>query len=323
MKQKLIMAVARVLAAVSVIVIAIWVAIAQPTVRRNSTSSLRVDPNRLRSHVTMLCETLYPRDWQSESNLTACADYIAAEFAEGGARVEFQVFEVFGRQYRNVVGRFGAAEGDTLVVGAHYDACDYTPGADDNASGIAVLIELARLLGENSPDREVELVAYALEEPPFFKTANMGSAIHARRAADGKRKIAGMIALEMVGYYSDEVGSQSYPSLLFYLLYPRRGNFLGVVGRWDQGDWIKRVKVGMKGATDLPIYSIRAPTVVPGIEFSDHLNYWEHDIPAVMVTDTAFYRNEAYHTGSDTPDRLDYGRMSKVVVALREAIDGL
>ena len=148
----------------------------------------------------------------------------------------------------------------------------------------------------------------------------MGSAIHAESIAGEKSNITGVIVLEMVGCFNDEKGSQSYPSLLLRAFYPRRGNFIAVAGRWDQGDWIKAVKVGMLGSTDLPVYSIRAPSALPGIDFSDHFNYWPYGIKAVMVTDTSFYRNKAYHESEDTADRLDYDRMSMVVVAVFEAL---
>ena len=121
-------------------------------------------------------------------------------------------------------------------------------------------------------------------------------------------------------YFKDEWGSQSYPTLLLRLMYPSRANFIAVASRWDQGHWIKRVKAGMKGTTDLPVYSIRAPSVIPGIDFSDHLNYWPYGVNALMITDTAFYRNKAYHSSGDTPDRLDYSRLGKVVVAVFETI---
>ena len=127
----------------------------------------------------------------------------------------------------------------------------------------------------------------------------------------------------MVGYFNDKWGSQAYPAPLLYLMYPSRGNFIGVVSKWDQGDWIKTVKVAMKGTTDLPVYSMRAPAALPGIDFSDHRNYWPHGITSLMVTDTAFYRNKAYHSVDDTPDRLDYGRMAKVTIAVFNALESI
>jgi Zn-dependent M28 family amino/carboxypeptidase len=294
--------------------------IAQPTFRRNHPSAVSVDADRLKVHVSTLSRTFHPRDWEHPANLAMCADYIATQFTNAGAVVESQEFKVQGNRYRNVIGRFGVGKASKVVVGAHYDTCGDTPGADDNASGIAALIELAYLAGADVPQRELELVAYVLEEPPFFRTSHMGSAIHAESIAREKSNIIGVIVLESVGCFNDEKGSQSYPSLMLRAFYPSRGDFIAVAGRWDQGDWIKAVKVGMLGSTDLPVYSIRAPSALPGIDFSDHINYWPYGINAAMVTDTAFYRNKAYHESEDTADRLDYDRMSMVVVAVFEAL---
>lgn len=320
MKRKLLKAAARVLGAVAVVVFAVWIVVAQPTFGGNKRSQATVAPLKLRGHVEVLALTFHPRDWQHPENLDKAAEYIAGHFTAAGATVEFQDFTARDQRYRNVIGRFGVGKGQKVVVGAHYDACGETPGADDNASGVAALIELAYLVGHELPSSEVELVAYTLEEPPFFRTALMGSAIHAKSLAAGKADIRGVIVLEMIGYFSDQWGTQSYPVPLLHLMYPSRANFIGVIGPWNQGGWVKTVKVGMKGATDLPVYSIRAPAALPGVDFSDHMNYWPYGINALMIADTAFYRNKEYHLAGDTPDRLDYGRMAQVAVAVFEAI---
>lgn len=309
--------VAVLLSAVSVVACTL---VAQPTMKSNATSTKTADPDKLREHVIALSETFLPRDWTNPANLIRCADYIAGHLERAGAKVEFQDYEVHGHTYRNVIGRFGAGKERKLVVGAHYDAYRDLPGADDNASGVAGLLELARLIGETPPDLEVELVAYTLEEPPFFAGPLMGSVIHAESVAAERSRIVGVIVLEMIGYFSDEPGSQSYPLPVFKLFYPRRGDFITVVSRWDQGGLIRQVKRAMKGATALPVYSFRGPSSLPGVDFSDHRNYWPHDIRAVMITNTAFYRNKAYHTEHDTADRLDYERTGMVVVAVYEAV---
>jgi len=319
-KRKIIKSAARILGTVVIIVFAVWIALAQPSCRSNDASSATVSPSELRQHVETLSQRFYPRHWRNRENLEKCADYIAEQFEEAGAAVEFQPFTVDGREYRNVIGRFGVGLRPRIVVGAHYDTCGPQPGADDNASGIAALIELAELLGNISPTSAIDVVAYTLEEPPFFRSEQMGSAIHAKSIADDKTMYRGVIVLEMVGYFKDDWGSQNHPNLLLRLMYPSRGNFIGVVSRWDQGDWVKAVKAGMKGTTELPVYSMRGPTVVPGIDFSDHQNYWKYGFKALMVTDTAFYRNEAYHSPRDTSDRLDYDRMAQVTVAVFGAI---
>lgn len=295
----------------------------QPTREQNSPSSVTVSPVRLKEHVVMLSETLHPRDYTHLKNLNRCTEYIKDTFAEAGAAPESQRFEVNGSTYQNIIGRFGVGKGAKLIIGAHYDSCGNTPGADDNASGVAGLIELARLFQKHPPEREIEMVAYSLEEPPFFGTQNMGSAFHARSIADSGQKISGVIVLEMIGFFSNERGSQRFPNFMLRFFYPSRGNFIGVVGPGNQGDWIKQMKIGMRGTTDLPVHSIRAPSIIPGSDYSDHRNYWPYGINALMITDTAFLRNRAYHSEHDTADRLDYERMSKVVIAVFEAVQTL
>jgi Zn-dependent M28 family amino/carboxypeptidase len=178
------------------------------------------------------------------------------------------------------------------------------------------LIELAYLLGRNPPARTVELVAYTLEEPPHFRTSHMGSVRHARALAAARREVRLMVSLEMIGYFSDAAGSQSFPLPGMSLLYPSRGDFIALVGRFGDFGVTRRAKSLMAGATDLAVFSINAPGFIPGIDFSDHLSYWNEGFPALMVTDTAFYRNANYHRASDTDETLDYRRMAQVVQAV-------
>jgi hypothetical protein len=320
--NKLYKAIARITLAIAVILCAVWFSISQPTMRKNHASSAHVDEARLRTHVTTLSESFLPRNYTETANLNNCAEYIFQNFVQAGALVERQEFTVEQKKYVNIIGLFGKEKTKQIIIGAHYDTVQGTPGADDNASGVAGLIELAYLIGKTELSRGVELVAYSLEEPPFFGTDMMGSAFHAA-SIERSRQIEGVIVLEMIGYYDDRWGSQSYPMALLNILYPNRGNFIAVVGRTDQTEFTKRVKVGMKGATDIPVYSINAPEFIPGVDFSDHRNYWERGFNALMITDTAFYRNKAYHKTGDTAERLDYYRMSKVVVGVFEAIKKL
>ncbi len=300
--------------------VGLWVMIARPTMQANVPSSVQVAPVELEQHVRMLSETFHPRNHRSYKNLDRCVSYISKVFQQAGARVTVQPFEVTGHVYHNVIARFGSSDEDLIIVGAHYDSYADTPGADDNASGVAGLLALAKLLGQDSCGQNVELVAYCLEEPPYFRTQAMGSATHANNIAELGLSLKGVIVLEMIGYYTEEAFSQDYPIAALRLMYPSTGNFVAVVGRIDQGHYTEQVKVGMQGATDLPVYSISAPAELPGIDFSDHLSYWRHDMEAVMVTDTAFYRNKSYHELDDTWDRLNYITMSKVVIAVYEAI---
>ena len=229
------------------------------------------------------------------------------------ADVSEQAYEVNGTTYKNVIAAFGPESKERIVVGAHYDAAGEFPAADDNASGIAGLIELAHLLQDVSLPMRVELVAFTLEEPPFFRTAYMGSAIHADSLNKQQASVRLMISLEMIGYFSDALNSQNFPSSVLGLFYPSKGNFIAVVGSFGAGSAVRKVKRAMRSASSLPVYSINAPAFLPGIDFSDHLNYWRVGYDAVMITDTSFYRNKAYHTSNDKADRLDYQRMAMTV----------
>jgi Zn-dependent M28 family amino/carboxypeptidase len=286
----------------------------QPLLRQTDAIAVpAVSPERLKAHVRMLSETLHPRSVEELTNLEAAANYIHAEFTATGAVVADQWFTDRGEKYRNVIARFGPAEGPLLVIGAHYDSFEATPGADDNASGVAGLIELAGLLDRHPPLRPVELVAYTNEEPPHFRYPSMGSAHHAASLRAAGRDISLMLALEMIGWFSDAPGSQTYPVPGMTLLYPDKGDFIAIIGRF--GDWseTREVKAAMRSAGDLPVHSMNSLALIPGVDFSDHLNFWAKGYPALMITDTAFYRNPYYHAAEDTYDRLDYARMAKVV----------
>lgn len=302
----------------------IWGYVTQPTLASSERSKLSVNPAALEAHVRFLSEDCHPRAYNYPENLKRASDYIADHFKRAGAAVSFQDYEVNGRTYRNVIGRFGETDGETFVVGAHYDSHGDTPGADDNASGVAGLIELAYLIGQHElGGQRIELVAYCTEEPPFFGSTDMGSYVHAKSLHDDGVKLRGMLALEMIGYFSDEPGSQSFPMRLLRLYYPGTGNFIAVAGKLDQRSFIGEVKQGMKGTTGLPVYSISAPRSLPGIDFSDHRNYWEFGYNAAMITDTAFYRNRNYHEPGDTADTLDYDRMAMAVVVVYESVNDL
>ncbi len=305
---------------------ALWFVVTQPVMSGRGTGehSPPVDAARLEAHVRMLSETLGPRDEGHPENLDRAAAYLRAEFERARAvAVSEQPFTSRGRTYRNVVAAFGPPTEEIIVVGAHYDTAGPLPGADDNASGVAGLLELAALLGRTPPAMRVELVAYTLEEPPYFRSSLMGSAVHAASLKERGVAVRAMLSLEMIGYFDDRDDSQHYPVSLLKAFYPARGNFIAVVGKLDQIRFLRRVKAAMVGASPLPVYSISAPKSIPGVDFSDHLNYWNEGYDAVMITDTAFYRNPNYHTFEDTPDTLDYQRMAQVVQGVYAAVTAL
>ena len=311
----------RVAAAVSIVVgVAAWV-IRQPVWSQHPASPARVDPARLEAHVRFLSQECFPRHSLARENQGKAIAYIADHLRAAGGRVAMQEFSTPAGSYQNVVAHFGPEEGRRFVVGAHFDSCGVQPGADDNASGVAGLLELAVLLGrETALPVHFELVAYNLEEPPFFAGPYMGSAVHARTLRAQHVPVALMLSLEMIGCFRDERGSQSYPMPLLSLMYPSRANFIAIVGRWDQRAVVGAFKRACMGAADIPVVSIAAPSFVPAIDFSDHRNYWAEGFPALMITDTAFLRNPRYHQPTDTYNTLDYRRMAEVVRLLHAGL---
>ena len=307
--------------AVMFLVVAL-VALTNPVKGRPSASGVSADPARLRADVEALTGLPGFRCFERPGDLDRAAAWVRSALEESGLPVDEQPFEVMGWQFKNFVARYGPADSPILVVGAHYDVCGEQPGADDNASAVAGVLELARLLAEHRPEtaHRIELALWPLEEPPNFRTENMGSAVHAKALAERGANVRGMICLEMLGYFSDEPGSQTYPAPGMGLVYPSVGNFISVVGNGPSWRFTRRVKARMAGATALPVRSINAPAFVPGVDFSDHSNFWRHGWDAVMITDTAFYRNPNYHLISDTPDTLDYERMAQVVTGVYAAM---
>jgi len=268
------------------------------------------NPDVLQQHVKFLSDSLESRSYQMRDGLNLASDYIESQMRKQHAKVNIQSYHVNGLTYQNVIATHGPDDAPMIVVGAHYDAYGGFPGADDNASGVAGLLELNRLLAKERLNKQVVLVAYTLEEPPIYASKGMGSVIHAESL--NKEKVVLMISLEMIGYFNDEANSQDYPVSALGWLYPDTGHFITVVDEIfsTAGQKLKKT-FNQQGLIEA--YSINAPVTVPGIDFSDHRSYWALDIPAIMVTDTAFYRNQNYHTANDTYDTLDYQRMSYVV----------
>jgi len=298
-------------------IVTIWVIVARPI--NFTTGSYNpehlVNPHQLTVHTKFLSEKLIPRDSDNPDNLIKAAKYIKNILDKSSKNVSLKFFDVNSKKYANVIATYGPESEEIIVIGAHYDAYSIFPGADDNASGIAGLLELGKLIATLDLKNKIELVAYTLEEPPYFATNKMGSAQHATELRRKHKRIKIMISLEMIGYFNEKEGTQNYPSILLSLIYPTKGNFIAVV---DQvfSNQAQSIKSAINRYTDLPAYSINAPDFIPGIDFSDHRNFWINDYPAVMVTDTSFYRNFKYHTLDDTYDRLDYKKMAKVVYGI-------
>ncbi len=318
--------------ALALLLVATWFISTQPLFfLANMSSTPAVDSETLKANVYQLSETL-PARQGTEENLQATINWIESqlhEYAKNNAhnnKIYRQSYQVNEENFHNIIVEFlpsnATVDDAYIIVGAHYDTVHGYPGADDNASGVAALLELARLFFENpqSVTQPIQLVFYTLEEPPFFRTNNMGSFIHAASLRQKSQNINIMIALDMIGYYSDKQGSQHFPLPFLDLFYPDQGNFIAIIGNYANMGTVRKVKHSFKTATDLPVYSFNAPAFVAGVDFSDHLNFWKQGYPAVLITDTSFNRNTTYHTEQDTADRLDYKKMAKVVKALYKAI---
>lgn len=273
---------------------------------------------RLKAHVSHLADTIGERHHDNPEALAKAADYIEDQFSNSGFDVHVQHFGGNGRDFRNIIADLPGTGGDSkvLVVGAHYDSVWLSPGADDNASGVAVLLETARLLKEKSHPVTLQFVAFANEEAPFFATPLMGSRVYLDALLKSGRSIHGMMSLEMLGYFDDAANSQHYPFPLA-LFYPHRGNFLAFVGNLHSRTFLHDAIGAFRKARRLPSAGLAAPSqLVPDIRRSDHYTFWQEGIPALMITDTANFRNPYYHTGGDLPDTLDYDSMSRATTAI-------
>ncbi|HWC17037.1 MAG TPA: M20/M25/M40 family metallo-hydrolase [Terriglobales bacterium] len=270
-----------------------------------------------RKHVSVLSATIGPRNTIQYKALQDAARYIEQTLNHFGYQVESKTYEVQGRSVRNLISTIpgGSRASEIVVIGAHYDTVLDTPGADDNASGVAALLELARILKRTHPARTVRLVAFVNEEPPFFQTASMGSWVYAKQVRRLNENIVASVSLETIGVYSDERGSQHYPVGL-NLLYPAKGNFIGFVGNIPSRGLVQEMLRSFRDTTFFPSEGIAAPEWIAGIGWSDQWSFWQEHYPGVMVTDTAPFRNPNYHSPTDQAETLDYDRMARVINGL-------
>jgi Peptidase family M28 len=279
----------------------------------------------LRRHVDAIASE--PHNIAHYGALQRAAAYIETQLQHAGYTPMRQSFLVGAHDVANIEAEHPAARaanGKRVVVfGAHYDSAGTTPGANDNGSGVAALLELARVTAKSPAGKAaVRFVAFVNEEPPYFMTDAMGSAVYAARCAARGEDVVAMLSLETIGYYSNEPGSQQYPPP-FHRVFPRRGNFLAMVSNFRSAAVLGRTARAFRRATTLPVIAAPAPESVPGVGWSDHAAFWRHGFPALMLTDTAPYRYPHYHTREDTPEKLDYERIARVVTGCSAVIRAL
>ncbi|HEX6998572.1 MAG TPA: M20/M25/M40 family metallo-hydrolase [Gammaproteobacteria bacterium] len=280
--------------------------------------------DRLREHVRTLARDIGERHTGRADALSAAARYIEQAFTLAGYSVREQSYEADGIACANLEVELPGREraNEIVLLGAHYDTVPGSPGADDNASGVAALLEIARQLSIRRLNRTVRCVAFVNEEPPYFQSGLMGSVVYAREARARGDDIAMMLSLEMLGCYSSVPGSQRYPPPLG-LCYPDRGDFIGFVSNLRSWRVLARLHRAFRSRCAFPSARLASPAIIPGVAWSDHSSFWRAGYPAVMVTDTAFYRYPHYHLPTDTPEKLDYAAMALVTAGLADAVTTL
>lgn len=277
---------------------------------------------RLRAHIETLAGAIGERNVFRPVALQQAADYIDKAWRDQGYEVSRYAYETRGESVANLeITQAGTSE-EIVLVGAHYDSVFGSPGANDNGSGVAAMLELSRYFASHPSRRTVRFVAFVNEEPPFFKTSGMGSRVYAEMARARGDKIRAMLCLETMGYYSDVPGSQRYPPL-FNLFYPDKGNFIGFVSNFGSRALLKEAVAAFRAGSDFPLEHVATFGWVPGVDWSDHWSFWREGVPAIMITDTAPYRYPYYHTAQDTPDKVDYRRLARLTEGLLAVVNAI
>ena len=278
---------------------------------------------RARRVVEVLARKFPSRNGLAAGNLSRAAEFIEKEFSSLSFKVESQAYGTYSARVKNLIveKRGMNASKSAIIVGAHYDTVIGSPGADDNASGVAGLLELARLLRDYPNERTIQFVAFTLEEPPYFYTAKMGSRMYAKRLKADRTRVKLMLSLEMIAYAGDDL-KQAYPFPFMRIFggYPKRGNFIGVVGNLRTRRLVKVVRDAMRQGSHIGVESLSAPGFLPPLYLSDHASFWKYGFPALMITDTAFLRNPNYHHPTDTDETLNYDFLAEVVQGVLNAV---
>jgi hypothetical protein len=270
--------------------------------------------------VTTLAEEHINRNTATPHKLEAAANYVQQEFEQLGYNIERQTFDVDGVACHNLITEIKGSGDEILVLAAHYDAVPNCPGANDNASGVAALLSLAKYFKGKQTDKTVRFVAFTNEEPPHFRQDSMGSLVYANRCRANNDNITAMFSLETMAFYSDEANSQNYPPVVSWL-YPSTGDFVGIIGNKKSRKLATRTIKRFREEVEFPSEAAAISERITGVGFSDHWSFWRNGYPGLMITDTAFFRYAHYHKPSDTPDKLNFERFARVVEGLHRVFE--
>lgn len=279
--------------------------------------------NELIADVQTLGGDIGERNMARYPQLNAAADFIETSFARAGLQPRRDSYELQGRACHNIEAEIRGASPQIVVIGAHYDSVFGSPGANDNGSGVAAMLALARRFAGRSTTQTLRFVAFVNEEPPYFLTEQMGSFVYAGRCKARGDEISAMISLETIGYFSDAPYSQTYPAVGLGAFYPTVGNFIGFVGNVTSRTLLRRAIALFRKHAGIPSEGAALPAFIPGVSWSDQWSFWQHGYPGIMITDTAPFRYPHYHAATDTPDKLDYDRFTLVVSGMQKVIEGL
>jgi len=277
----------------------------------------------LRADVQKLAGEIGERDMWRYAQLNEAADFIENSFLHAGLHPRRDSYELRGQACHNIEVEIPGTHPEVLLIGAHYDSVFGSPGANDNGSGVAATLALARHFANRKMQHTMRFVAFVNEEPPYFLSGEMGSLVYAGRCKARGDKISAMISLETIGYFSDAPHSQTYPSPGLGIFYPKVGNFIGFVANVHSRALLRRVIALFREHAKIPSEGVALPAFVPGVSWSDQWSFWRNGYPGIMVTDTAPFRYPYYHSANDTPDKLDYDRFALVVSGMEKVIEGL
>ena len=279
--------------------------------------------DELRNDVQKIAGEIGERNLEHFEQLQEAASYLERALTDAGLKPFRQGYQVDGKLCENIVAEIRGTEPEIVVIGAHYDSVTGSLGANDNGSGVAAMLALARHFAGNSVGKTLRFVAFVNEEPFYFQSEKMGSWVYAQSCKKRGDKIAAMLSLETIGYYTSEAGSQNYPMNGLSLLYPSAGNFIGFVGNVASRSLVRQALRFFRAQASLPSEGAALPGNIPGVGWSDHWAFWQHGYPAIMITDTAPFRYPHYHARSDTPEKLDYDSIARLVRGLKKVVTDL